>query len=91
MISDPTAAVDPSGVRVFVRKSGVPMTDGVPGFYTVDGFYKVLLPQLPLATRQVAGESWVLGKDAQIDPTSPQVLSLQHDVIALYTDEYAKR
>ncbi len=33
----------------------------------------------------------MLGKDAQIDPTSPQVLSLQRDVIALYTDEYAKR
>jgi type VI secretion system protein ImpL len=87
----PATAAGASGVRVFVRKSGAPMTDGVPGFYTVDGFYKVLLPQLPLATRQVASESWVLGKDAQIDPTSPQVLSLQRDVIALYTDEYAKR
>ena len=74
------------GVRVFVRRSGAPLTEGVPGFYTVDGFYKVLLPNLPAATRQVASESWVLGKDAQIDPTSPQVLTLQRDVIALYTD-----
>ena len=41
------------------------MTDGIPGFYTVDGFYKVLLPQLPDATRQVASESWVLGKQSR--------------------------
>ena len=78
-------------MRVFIRRSGAPLTDGVPGFYTVDGFYKVLLPTLPAATTQVASESWVLGKAAQIDPASPQVLTLQRDVIALYTADYAKQ
>ena len=78
-------------MRVFIRRSGAPLTDGVPGFYTVDGFHKVLLPNLPAATTQVASESWVLGKDAQIDPASPQVLTLQRDVIALYTADYAKQ
>jgi type VI secretion system protein ImpL len=87
----PADAAGASGVRVFVRRSGAPLTEGVIGFYTVDGFYKVLLPNLPAATRQVASESWVLGKDAQIDPTSPQVLTLQRDVIALYTADYAKQ
>ena len=67
------------------------MTDGIPGFYTVDGFYKVLLPQLPVATRQVASESWVLGKQSEIDPSSPQVLNLQGDVVKLYTNDYAKQ
>ena len=87
----PADAAGASGVRVFIRSSGAPLTEGVPGFYTVDGFYKVLLPNLPSATMQVASESWVLGKDAQIDPTSPQVLTLQRDVIALYTADYAKQ
>ena len=87
----PADAAGASGVRVFIRRSGAPLTDGVPGFFTVDGFYKVLLPGLPTATMQVASESWVLGKDAQIDPRSPQVLTLQRDVIALYTDDYAKQ
>ena len=50
-------------MRVFIRRSGAPLTEGVPGFYTIDGFYKVLLPNLPAATIQVASESWVLGKD----------------------------
>jgi type VI secretion system protein ImpL len=87
----PSDAAGASGVRVFIRTSGAPLTEGVPGFYTLDGFYKVLLPNLPSATMQVASESWVLGKEAQIDPTSPQVLTLQRDVIALYTADYAKQ
>lgn len=87
----PADAAGASGVRVFIRSSGAPLTEGVPGFYTIDGFHKVLLPNLPSATMQVASESWVLGKEAQIDPTSPQVLTLQRDVIALYTADYAKQ
>ena len=87
----PADAAGASGLRVFVRRSGAPLTEGVPGFFTVDGFYKVLLPNLPAATKQVASESWVLGKDAQIDPTSPQVQTLQSDVIALYTADYARQ
>ena len=47
--------------------------------------------QLPTATQQVASESWVLGKQAEVDPNSPQVLNLQHDVVALYTNDYAKQ
>jgi type VI secretion system protein ImpL len=87
----PSDSLGASGVGVFMRVSGKPMTDGIPGFYTVDGFYKVLLPQLPIATRQVASESWVLGKQSEIDPTSPQVLNLQNDVVKLYTSDYAKQ
>ena len=87
----PADAAGASGVRVFIRRSGVPLTEGVAGFYTLEGFHKGLLPNLPSATMQVASESWVLGKDAQIDPTSPQVQTLQRDVIALYTAEYAKQ
>ena len=77
----PSDALGATGVGVFVRGSGKPMTDGIPGFFTVNGFYKVLLPQLPDATRQVASESWVLGKQQEVDPNSPQVQNLQHDVV----------
>ena len=41
------------------------------------------------ATREVAGESWVLGTRAEIDPSSPQVQTLERDVIALYAADYA--
>ena len=87
----PADAAGASGARVFVRGSGRPLTDGIPGFYTVDGFHKVVLPSLPNAAREVASESWVLGTRSEIDPRSPQMLTLERDVVRLYTDEYAKQ
>ncbi len=86
----PGDAAGASGVRVFHRRSGQAMTDGVPGFFTVDGFYKVLMPRLPAATRQAASESWVLGKQVEVDPNSPQALNLLSDVVKLYTADYIR-
>jgi type VI secretion system protein ImpL len=86
----PADALGAAGARVFLRSSGKPLTDGIPGFYTVDGFYKVLLPSLAGATRQVASESWVLGKRFELSPNSPEALHLEHDVIALYEADYEK-
>jgi len=87
----PAEAVGASGARVFIRKSGAQLSAGIPGFYTVNGFYKVLLPQLPTATLQVTNDSWVLGKTQQVDPTSAAAVNLQHDVVALYTADYIKQ
>ena len=42
----PSDALGAAGVPLFVRASGKPLTDGIPGFFTVDGFHKVLLPSL---------------------------------------------
>ncbi|OYV54382.1 MAG: hypothetical protein B7Z71_13690, partial [Acidocella sp. 21-58-7] len=76
--------------RFFVRASGQPMTQGIPGFYTVAGFHDVLLPMLPAATREVASESWVLGRQEQISPDSAQSQALQQQVVALYVADYEK-
>jgi len=87
----PADALGAAGARVFVRASGKPLTDGVPGFYTIDGFYTVLLPALGGATKQVASESWVLGSRAELAPDSADAQRLEHDVIALYEADYAKQ
>jgi type VI secretion system protein ImpL len=86
----PADALGAAGVRVFVRASGKPLTEGIPGFYTVDGFYEVLLPALGDATKQVASESWVLGSRSEIAPDSAEAQRLERDVIRLYEDDYAK-
>ena len=86
----PAAAIGPGGTGVFLRKSGKPLTQGIPGFYTVDGFYKVLLPALGNVSHDVADESWVLGQRAEITPGSPQLLDLERGVISLYEADYAK-
>jgi type VI secretion system protein ImpL len=86
--ADPLGA---AGARVFLRASGKPLTDGIPGFFTVDGFHKVLLPALSDVTKQVASESWVLGSRSEIAPGSADAERIERDVIGLYEADYAKQ
>ena len=85
----PAEAAGPSGATLFTRHSGVPLTEGLSGFYTTNGFYTVVLPLLPKALKEVADDSWVLGKQSEFDAASPQALSLQKDVTKLYTNAYS--
>jgi len=87
----PADALGGAGVRVFVRASGKPLTEGIPGFYTIDGFYHVLLPALGNVTKEVANESWVLGTASALTPDSAESRQIEHDVIALYEADYAKQ
>ena len=86
----PNEALGPMGLTVFVRPSGKRLNEGVPGFLTVEGFHKVLLPALATATREVASESWVLGQQQQISLNDTQLRELANAVIALYVADYAK-
>ena len=68
--------------------SGKPMDDGIPGFLTVDGFHRVLLPGLwrrPKASPPKAGCSV---EKTELDPNGPQMGALERDVIALYEADY---
>ena len=85
----PADALGPAGVALFVRASGKPLTEGIPGFFTVDGFHKVLLPSLAGATRSVVSESWVLGDRVAFDPNGPQMQAVERDVVTLYEADYA--
>jgi type VI secretion system protein ImpL len=87
----PADSLGAAGERVFLRASGKKLSDGIPGFYTVNGLYTVLLPALGGATKQVASESWVLGTRAELAPDSAEAKRLEHDVIALYENDYAKQ
>lgn len=86
----PAEALGAAGTPLFVNATGKPLTDGISGFYTKRGFYTVLLPALSHASQDVAKESWVLGKSSQIDPNSPQMQSLEGDVIKLYEADYER-
>ena len=86
----PSDALGAAGVVIFVRASGRSFDDGVPGFYTPDGFHKVLLPALAQAARQAASEGWVLGQKIELDPQGPQMRALEQEVIALYLADFAR-
>jgi type VI secretion system protein ImpL len=87
----PAQALGAAGAQLFTRLSGQPLTEGVPGFYTVTGFRTALMPALPIATQQVAAESWVLGTQAEVAPTGAALDALQQQVVALYVADYAKQ
>jgi type VI secretion system protein ImpL len=84
----PGNAMGAAGVSLFSRASGKPLTDGVPGFFTVKGFHLVLLPALTHASKDVADESWVLGTSQQVDASSPDMVNLEKNVIMLYEQDY---
>ncbi len=78
-----------AGVTVFARASGRPMTDGIPGLYTADGYRTVLLPSIGAATKQVASETWVIGR--QTDYAQGELADLQRAVAALYVADFDAR
>ncbi|MGH7119646.1 MAG: type VI secretion system membrane subunit TssM [Acetobacteraceae bacterium] len=86
----PAAALGPAGQLLFRRNSGKPLAEGIPGFFTKAGFHSVLLPALGNVAKEVASESWVLGKNETINPASPEMQSLEANVIRLYEADYER-
>jgi type VI secretion system protein ImpL len=87
----PADALGTAGLPLFTRVSGKPLTEGIPGFYTPDGFHKALLGHLAQSTRSVAEESWVLGRKEEIPSEGPAVDTLERAVVALYVAEFEKQ
>jgi len=79
---------------VLSRASGVPLTDGVPGAFTYDGYHKGFQKRLDALLRPMAEEeAWVLGvRDSDnarrvADPAGRAQLA--DEVRAVYLQEYA--
>jgi len=85
----PGDALGRVGLQLFVRASGKKLSDGIPGYLTVDGFHKALLPALPAAVRDAAGESWMTGHGAaRLNEVEQR--ALVNSVIALFAADYIK-
>ncbi|MET1077907.1 MAG: type VI secretion system membrane subunit TssM [Pseudomonas sp.] len=84
----------PQSSLVFVRASGKPLTQGIPGLFTYNGYHKVFLPETQaILGRLETEEGWVLGRVAQ--PVTQQVEGLlegatQRDIKRLYLHEYVR-
>ena len=83
----------PNAAQVFERASGAPLTKGVPGFFTRDGYRKQLLPAVQQAALQLAREEpWLRGTKAdasRLKDTLPGG-ALSDRVRRLYFEEYIK-
>ena len=60
-------AAGPGSTLVFTRKSGTPLTRGIAGLYTYDGYHKGFAKAVDAVTAKLAEEeSWVLGTRADM-------------------------
>ncbi len=86
-------AAGPSALTVFERVSGEPLTQGIPGLFTRDGYRQAFEKSVERATRQLAGEEeWVLGvkRPAGALSTVRADPELTDRVRRLYFEEYIK-
>lgn len=87
-------ASGPEAPQMFLRSSGKPLTQGVSGLFTYDGYHGVFLPELPKVTTLLAKEeTWVLGDAEGRRNVANEVMSgqLANEVKRLYLMEYAKQ
>ena len=85
----------PNAALVFARRSGLPLTKGVPGLYTYKGYYEGFDKQVGAAARQLAQEQpWVLGVAATEARGTQAAFAndkLATDVRRLYLSDYRDR
>jgi len=75
----------PQAAQGLVRRSGRPLTEGVPGLYTRRGYWTAVVPAIPRAVRATAADSWVLNTDA---PGAADQAQISRDILGLYAQGY---
>jgi len=74
--------------RVIIRPSGAPLSEGVEGIFTKNGFYSVFLTAALDVAEQLKSENWVLGERGE-DLSDPNALTrIARDVLDLYYTDY---
>jgi type VI secretion system protein ImpL len=81
----------PAVARVLVRSSGKPLTDGVEGIFTYDGFNRVFVGEALGVAARIQRESWVLGPRGEAEQTEQALAVLSRDVLDLYYNDFISR
>jgi len=85
-----TDAGGPQAALVFTRASGAPLSQGVPGLFTVAGYDKGFRAKAPLMVKQLGDEeSWVLGTSSGGSGVE-RLKTTYTEVQQLYLNEYIK-
>ncbi len=81
----------PEITRVMTRSSGKPMSEGIEGIYTYNGFNNVFLNEAVSVSKRVQNEAWVLGDSSDEAQSEAALLSLSRDVLDLYYNDFIGR
>ena len=83
--------VGPRALLVFERASREPLTKGVPGLYTKDGYYKHFAARADLAALQLAEEeTWVLGTSGGAGAGAASSPRVGEAVKRLYLEDFRR-
>ncbi len=85
----PAAAFGALGDRAFDRTSGAPLTQGIEGLFTADGYRRVVMPGVAAAARVALSEGWVRGADDALSGETVEHVS--QGALQLYFDRFEKR
>ncbi|MGB5832697.1 MAG: type VI secretion system membrane subunit TssM [Thiohalocapsa sp.] len=73
---------------VFERRSGRPLSDGIPALYSYEGYHQGFAEQIRRLVTATADEDWILGAQASLDSGSEQTRRLVDDIRLLYLRDY---
>lgn len=81
-------SIGASSLNIFERSSGTPLSEGVSGFFTYNGYYNYFLENVEIVTAKlIKEETWVLGRpEKNSNASSAQI----ENVRRLYLKEYAQ-
>jgi type VI secretion system protein ImpL len=83
----------PNAAQIFERASGASLTQGVPGFFSPDGYRNVMLPAVRTAVLQFSREEpWLRGTQATSSSLQNALpgSDLSNRVLRLYFEDYIK-
>jgi len=83
----------PDAAQVFERVSGAPLTKGVPGFFSREGYRKVVLPAVQKAVLQYSQEEpWIRGLPNRVSDLKSNVPGSDRSnrTLRLYFEDYIK-
>lgn len=83
-----TAAGGPAISRVFVRPSGKPLSDGVDGIFSYEGFNTVFLGEALQVAKRLQSESWVMGDYASAAQNEETLAAMSREVLDLYYTDF---
>ena len=73
---------------VLARRSGQPITQGIPALYTYDGYHQRFDNALAGVLLSAALDGWVLGPKGQLVPGTAESRALAADIRTLYLRDY---
>ena len=84
------SAAGRDGARVFIRSSGLPINQGIPAFFSPEGYHQMYLPAESRIITEMEDEAWIFATEASGSDQVSQS-DLINSIRRLYFEDYTDR